>query len=62
MNKLERLAGLAWAGLFLVLAGISLFLATHEAGAPWRILHWTEAIAFVVIALAVAVATRVRAP
>jgi hypothetical protein len=58
VNRLERLAGIGWAALFLALAGISSFLATHEAGVPWGILHWTEAVAFVAIALAIALGMR----
>lgn len=49
MDRIRSLSEVAWAVVYFVLATISLWLATHEAGAPWRVLHWIEVIAFYAI-------------
>jgi hypothetical protein len=45
MDRID-LVNAFWAILDLTVASISTFLATHEVGEPWHILHWILAIIF----------------
>ena len=45
MDRIDG-ANAVWGVLDFVIASISLFLGTHEAGEPWHILHWVLAIVF----------------